>query len=111
MLGGQLVGVRPSPEGVLLFVGDEARLLDPSTDELHIVRDDALVRAELRRRAAEGASLVRLSCTYAPGPEELDTWEGRPYGTFDWVAERLAAPHFDAFFGRMSAHAPPQGTG
>jgi hypothetical protein len=111
MLGGRLVGVRPSPEGVLLFVGDEALLLDPSTDAVHVARGPHLVRAELRRRTAEGASLARLSCTYAPGPEELDTWEGRAYGIFDWVADRLVMPHFAVFFGLATAHAPPHGTG
>jgi hypothetical protein len=42
---------------------------------------------------------VRLSFAYAPFPAELDTWEGREYGLFDWLAERLERPGFDASFG------------
>lgn len=93
----RIVGVRPSPSGAVLFLGSEELSLDPATDEVRVRRADAQVSVDVLRHGGLGALTV-ASFQYAATPEEFDSWEGRAYGLFDWLAERLQRPDFQSSF-------------
>ncbi len=92
-----LHGVRPSKEGAHLFFPGGDVVLDPRRDSLVVARDGKAVTATLTRRT-DSVDTVIGTFTYTAGPAEYDPYEDAERGLFDWLAERLRAPDFDAVF-------------
>lgn len=94
-----LHGVRPSPEGGRLFFPGGELLLDPGRDAIAVEREGRQVTATVTRHTERGPEVVGRF-VYTAGPSEYDPYEDAERGLFDWLAERLRAPDFEAVFRR-----------